>query len=66
MIEEYEVEILLNPYNLFNNVDEVKEFVEREPTLESLSAFLLICIEEQLYEYCVVIQDKINQINDEY
>lgn len=64
MIEEYELELLLNPSNLFENISEVTSFLELSDDLKELQAFKEVCEKEELYEYCKLIQDKINNIND--
>lgn len=62
MIEEYELNILLNPSNLFDSVEEVTAFLQVDADRDSLLAFLKVCEAEELYEYCELIIDKINEI----
>ena len=54
-------DLLINPLNLFNNLEEVSEFVEIESTLEDLYCFLKVCEENECYEYCEKILEKINK-----
>lgn len=64
MIEEYEYNNLINPSNLFgvNNIKEVLEFISLSDNIEELKAFNTACLNEELYEYCQVINTKINEL----
>ena len=59
MIEEYVYNELINPINLFKSIKELKEFINIPCTKEDLKCMLQICEKEELYEYCVLIQNKI-------
>ena len=61
MFEEYRIKQLLSPSNLFNSLEEVKEFLEISSTVKDKQCFLEACIEEELYEYCSIINNKINE-----
>lgn len=62
MIEEYEYNNLINPSNLFNNIEEVRDFISLSDNIEELEAFNNACLNEELYEYCQVINTKINEL----
>lgn len=62
MIEEYEYNILINPANLFDNSEEVKDFVMLSNNIEEQDAFLQELIKEGLYEYCSIVQNRINSL----
>ena len=61
MIEEYEYKIAISPSNIFKTTGEVKTFLTIKSTKEDLKCFLKVCEEEELYEYCMLINDKINE-----
>lgn len=61
MFEEYRIKQLLSPSNLFKSLKEVKEFLEISATVKDLQCFLEVCLEEELYEYCSIINNKINE-----
>jgi len=60
MFEEYRIKQLLSPSNLFKSINEVREFLEISATVKDLQCFLNVC-EEELYEYCSIITNKINE-----
>ena len=62
MIEDYEFNILINPSNLFDSVEEVLDFISLSDNIEELEAFLLECQKEELYYYCQVINTRINEL----
>ena len=64
MIEEYEIEILLNPSNLFDTKEEVTAFISLSDNIDELEAFKEKCLEEELYQYCRLIQNKIDYLNE--
>lgn len=66
-MENYEIELLLNPANLFSDINQVRDFVGLSNNLAELQAFFEKCEEEELFEYCAVIQNRIILIefNDE-
>lgn len=51
---------LINPSILFKNIEEFKVFLEIDPTKENLEATLKICEQEELYEYCKLVKQKLN------
>lgn len=61
MFEEYKIKQLLSPSNLFKSIEEVKDFLEISATVKDLQCFLDVCIDEELYEYCSIINNKINE-----
>ena len=54
----------LAPSNLFRNEEEIRLFIEGS-TIPELIAFLKECENEELYEYCAIIRDKINSLKSE-
>jgi hypothetical protein len=52
---------LISPSNLFSSEKEVMDFLNIESTVEDLKAFLLACEQEELYEYCLLIKNKLNE-----
>ena len=54
---------MISPSNLFKSEQEVITFVEIPCTVEDLNLFLKKCEEEELYEYCIVVQNKLNKLN---
>lgn len=61
MFEEYKIKQLLSLSNLFKSINEVGEFLEISATVKDLQCFLNVCEEEELYEYCSIINNKINE-----
>jgi len=59
--EEWRIKQLISPSHLFKNIEEAKEFLEISATVRDLECFLEVCEEEELYEYCSIINDKINE-----
>lgn len=62
MPEEYEYNILINPSNLFDSVEEVLDFISLSDNIEELEAFNNACLDEELYEYCQLINTRINEL----
>lgn len=60
---EYEYDILINPRNLFHNWYEVRAFCDLSNNVEELRAFQVECEKEEMYEYCRIIQNRIDVIN---
>lgn len=60
-LEEVEYRNIISPSNLFSSKEEVIDFLNIESTVEDLEAFLKVCEEEELYEYCSLIKNKINE-----
>ena len=60
-MEEYQIMNILSPSNLFNGLEEVRDFLEISATMKDLECFLDVCLEEELYEYCQLINNKINE-----
>jgi hypothetical protein len=58
---EFEYLQAVSPTTLFKNKKEVKEFLDEPGTIEDLKCFLRCCEEEELFEYCCLIRDKINE-----
>ncbi len=54
----------LSPSNLFRNEEEVVLFIKNS-TVPELKKLLKECEIEELYEYCVIIRDKINSLKPE-
>ena len=54
-------EQIINPRNLFNSKEEFLEFINTDPTKENLQSTLTICEQEELYEFCVIIRDKLKE-----
>jgi len=52
---------IISPSNLFENEQEVIDFLEIPSTKEDLLSFLKVCEEEELYEYCSLIKNKIDE-----
>lgn len=61
-MEEYEYNILINPSNLFDSVEEITSFISLSDNIDELEAFNKACLDEELYEYCQVINTKINEL----
>ena len=53
-------EILTNPSTLFDNIQEVRDFLAIPATIPELEIFLQRCIDEELYLYCAEIKKKID------
>jgi len=51
---------IINPKNLFKNLDEVKLFI-KDSKKEDLIWFLRACEEAECYEYCKYLNDIINE-----
>lgn len=54
-------EQIINPRNLFDSKEEFLEFISTDPTKENLQSTLTICEQEELYEFCVIIRDKLKE-----
>ena len=52
---------LISPSKLFKNLKEVNDFINIPCKKIDLECFLKICEEEELYEYCIIIKEKIKQ-----
>lgn len=63
-MEEYEFQILINPSNLFTSVEEITSFISLTDNIIELGAFLNELIKEELYEYCQIVQAKIDYLNE--
>jgi len=50
---------MISPSNLFSSKEEVMDFLKIESTIKDLESFLKVCEEEELYEYCSLIKNKI-------
>lgn len=61
-MEEYEYNNLINPSNLFDSVEEITSFISLSDNIDELEAFKQACLGEELYEYCQVIQHKIDNL----
>jgi len=61
ILEDSSYRNLISPSNLFSSKEEVIVFLNIESTVEDLDAFLKACEDEELYEYCSLIRDKINE-----
>ena len=59
-MEDYEINELLDPEELFDSVLEVQDFLEIEATEKDLESFLKVCEDKELYTYCRMIDNKIN------
>lgn len=55
-------EELIDPRNLFSSLQEVREFCDVAEAVEDLQAFLTVCEELELYEYCSIIRQKIEKL----
>lgn len=53
---------IINPYNLLQTEEEFSKFLNVPATKEELISFLRICEENDLYEWCIDINNKINEI----
>jgi hypothetical protein len=60
-MEAYQYNILINPSNLFSSSDEVIKFINIPSTKQDLKCFLNVCEQEELFEYCLLINNKINE-----
>ena len=61
LIEEWKYQQIISPTNLFKNKREVIEFLNIPATIDDLKAFLKQCEEEELYGYCQLIKNKIDE-----
>jgi hypothetical protein len=51
---------IINPKNLFKNLEEVKLFI-KDSNKEDLIWFLRACEQNELYEYCKYLNEVINE-----
>ena len=61
-ISEISYRDIISPSNLFSSKEEVTNFLNIESSVKDLECFLKACEEEELYEYCSLIKNKINEI----
>lgn len=61
VLEEYKYLQIISPTKLFKNKKEVAEFLQIPSTIQDLEAFLKQCEEEELYGYCRLIKNKIDE-----
>lgn len=61
LIEEYKYLQMISPTKLFKNRKEVVEFLNIPSSIQDLEAFLKQCEEEELYGYCSLIKNKIDE-----
>lgn len=67
VLEEYKYLQIISPTNLFKNKREVIEFLNIPCSIQDLEAFLKQCEEEELYGYCILIKNKIDEkIKEQY
>lgn len=62
IFKEWRIHQLISPSHLFKSLEEAKEFLEISATVRDLECFLEVCEQEELYEYCGMIQKKISSI----
>ena len=60
-METYQYNMLISPSNLFTSNEELMQFIEIPATKQDLYSFLDVCEKEELYEYCLLINNKINE-----
>lgn len=65
MIPDYEYQETIRPTNLFKNDDEVKRFVKirllsMNAHIQALNNMLDLCVDDERYEWAVIIQLEIN------
>lgn len=61
MIAEWKVNQLIAPSNLFKNKKEVETFLSIPSSIDDLKWFLSVCEQEELYEYCELIKQKLDE-----
>lgn len=61
ILEDVAYRNIISPSNLFSSKEEVLDFLKIESTIEDLESFLKVCEEEELYEYCLLIKNKIHE-----
>lgn len=61
VLEEYKYLQMISPTKLFKNKREVTEFLQIPSTIQDLEAFLKQCEAEELYGYCALIKNKIDE-----
>lgn len=70
MIEQHEYNELIRPVNLFKSDDEVERFIkirlfgDLDTHIQSLENMLELCAEDECYEWCQIIKNEIDQINE--
>lgn len=50
---------LIRPVNLFKDKREVRDFVKIDPDLTGLEQMLILCEQDELYEWCEIIYKEI-------
>lgn len=70
-MEDYEYLDLINPVNLFVDINDFENFLNNrdgftnEEYLDGLKSLLEICNREELYEYSKLVSDKIKHFYEE-
>jgi len=59
IFNEWRIHQLISPSHLFKSLEEAKEFLEISATVRDLECFLEVCEEEEQYEICGMIKNKI-------
>lgn len=57
-----EYDDIISPSNLLKNQQDFNKFLNEPATEEDLKAFLKVCEEQELYEWCIDIKQKINSL----
>jgi len=61
-LETYQYNIAISPSSLFTSNEELMQFINIPATKKDLCCFLEVCEKEELYEYCLLINNKIKEI----
>ena len=65
ILEDIRYKELINPKVLFSSIEEFEEFVNIDCSEKDLLCFLELCEKEECYEYCKIINDKLNSYNSD-
>lgn len=57
-----EYDDIISPSNLLKNQQDFNKFLNEPATKEDLKSFLKVCEEQELYEWCIDIKQKINSL----
>lgn len=63
ILEDIYQDLLDNPAGILQTTEELNEFLSLSASKEDLICFRNVCERNELYEWCSIVQKKINEIS---